>query len=236
MTNTKSKVGQGTKAPMASVQYVIDQQTGCWNVTGKTTPQGYKPICRRRNGVTRTLYAHRLMYEHHNGVTLQSSDVVCHSCDNPRCVNPAHLWVGSDKDNAIDTARKGRNTAEMTREQALYVIKKKAWAPGEFQLLASAFGVGYEAVGSAARGETWNWLRDELTPEFNARRVVWLSPNEDARLIAQQQGQVRYTSQRPCARNHIGERYTLDTTCLECGRINGRASRSRRKARKENQS
>jgi hypothetical protein len=52
--------------------------------------------------------AHRVIYECLHGVRLTRWQFVCHSCDNPSCVNPAHLWVGSPKDNTKDMDQKGR--------------------------------------------------------------------------------------------------------------------------------
>ncbi len=63
-------------------------------------------------GITRVdgkiKYAHRLAYEMAHGVTLSSNQHVLHACDNPPCVNPDHLSVGSHADNMADRQRKGR--------------------------------------------------------------------------------------------------------------------------------
>jgi hypothetical protein len=75
----------------------------CWNWTGWENGSGYGKIWHRG----RALYAHRVSLEL-AGIEIPTGSEVLHSCDNPRCVNPAHLRLGSHLDNMRDMASKGR--------------------------------------------------------------------------------------------------------------------------------
>jgi hypothetical protein len=84
-----------------------DRGPSCWLVTGYAMPNGYVQVDTRDNGTKRRVYAHRLAYELVHG-PIPAGLSVLHSCDNPRCVNPAHLSVGTQRDNVHDAIRKGR--------------------------------------------------------------------------------------------------------------------------------
>lgn len=76
----------------------------CWNWQGGKDTNGYGVI-QQNNIQTRT---HRLVFELINNCKLESKEFICHSCDNPSCYNPKHLFKGDAKINAQDMAAKGR--------------------------------------------------------------------------------------------------------------------------------
>lgn len=85
-------------------KYVENETTGCWEWTGGKNNVGYGFV--RDGDKMRT--AHRVSYEMHNNTTIPKGMCVCHSCDNPLCINPDHLWLGTRKQNSEDMIRKGR--------------------------------------------------------------------------------------------------------------------------------
>lgn len=85
---------------------VREDVSGCWIWKGSTNGK-YGII--QLSSPRRNLLAHRVSYKIHVGEILDG-EVVCHSCDIPTCVNPAHLWTGTQKQNVQDMISKGRHS------------------------------------------------------------------------------------------------------------------------------
>ena len=85
--------------------YFVDQTGDCWVWRGDLTGDGYGRFGGHRPGIS--VLAHRLSWEMHVGPIPPGLDVL-QRCDNPPCVNPAHLFLGTQADNNADRLRKGR--------------------------------------------------------------------------------------------------------------------------------
>jgi len=101
--------------------------------------------------------AHRIAYELYIG-PIPKGLHVCHTCDNRRCVNPFHLFVGTAKDNAQDKVSKGRslageshNLAKLTRDQVEAIREDERF---QFEIAAD-YGVSQSQVSNIKRGKRW---------------------------------------------------------------------------------
>lgn len=90
------------KRLLAKVMY---SPSGCWIFTGCKIKSGYGKIAVTRS---KPAFAHRVAYQEMKG-EIPEGMLVLHECDNPSCVNPEHLFLGTDKDNWTDARQKGRN-------------------------------------------------------------------------------------------------------------------------------
>jgi hypothetical protein len=88
----------------------FSDETDCWLWEGSKNPDGYGYFT--HDNVRWA--AHRASYEAFNGL-IPENYLVRHTCDTPSCVNPTHLIVGTSRDNARDTASRGRNAFQRRR-------------------------------------------------------------------------------------------------------------------------
>ena len=103
--------------------------------------------------------AHRFSYALHFG-PIPEGMCVCHACDNPGCVNPAHLWLGSSEENTADKTRKGRAVrligalsplAKLTEDD----VREIRASSLTYRELASRYGVHPMTIGAVKRRESW---------------------------------------------------------------------------------
>ncbi len=133
---------------------------GCWLWTaGSRTKQGYGNL--RVNG--RSTQAHRFSYALHNG-PIPNGLHVLHRCDVVACVNPAHLFLGTDADNMADKMAKGRHralsgeecgTARLTRLKVDEIRARYACGGVSFMKLAREYGVAKYTINAVINRKTW---------------------------------------------------------------------------------
>lgn len=140
------------------------QSTGdCWNWLGAKNSGNYGVININRKMV----YAHRLSYELHFD-KIPDRLVVGHKCDNPRCVNPQHLFLGTQQDNILDKIQKGRNGSPLGEKSHLSKLKLedvlviKNLLSGKTYYdreIAEMFGVTTGCIQGIKQGHTWAWVK-----------------------------------------------------------------------------
>lgn len=142
-------------------QYVnLGNPSDCWEWQGCISTTGYGKF--RLNG--RHMLAHRVSWELHNG-PIPAGMHICHSCDNPACVNPHHLWLGTPADNMHDRDEKGRHIAPHTRgeahgrakiTEAQVMMMRKLWKQGVSQSeIGRRFGISSHQAHMIVRHKHW---------------------------------------------------------------------------------
>lgn len=145
-----------------------DDTDACWLWTGYISENGYGIF-----GIKGRQYkAHRVSYFIEHG-RIDNDRLVLHRCDVRACVNPAHLFLGTPKDNSQDAVRKGRNTklygeqngkAKLTRA-AVLAIRRMCKRGGVYQkTVAKQFGVSEATVSYVVKGGRW----DKFTGDKNS--------------------------------------------------------------------
>jgi predicted XRE-type DNA-binding protein len=136
-----------------------DDVTGCWNWTGSIFDNGYGRIT--IDG--KNALAHRVSYTHFFG-SIPTGLQVCHKCDNKRCINPDHLYVGTHNDNMRDVAnsdvQKGENNGQaiLTQSQVLEIKTHIRERKIVYRKIAEMYGVSRQAIKDIASKRTWGWL------------------------------------------------------------------------------
>lgn len=132
-------------------------ENGCWEWAASKLPSGYGQLFAGRG--LRPLRAHRLSYELTYG-PIPAGSMVRHECDNPSCVRPDHLVLGTAKDNARDMITRGRyrhvsthgekcGSAKLSDSDVLAIRADKISAPTS---LARKFGVTYQTIWAIRKG------------------------------------------------------------------------------------
>jgi len=141
----------------------VDRSAGpdaCWHWTGHRLPFGHGTFSPGRRSGNRHGYAHRFAWEQANGPIPEGLHVL-HKCDNPPCVNPAHLFVGTHQDNMRDMVAKKREGRGETLPQAKLTEQsvremRQRHADGETCVdLAKEYGVTHMTASRALRRISW---------------------------------------------------------------------------------
>lgn len=161
---TKLHALRGMPAERRFARLHKKMESGCWEWIGPVEKDGYGVFSATWNG-TAYKRAHRFSWAFHNLSEIPEDMVVCHKCDNPRCVNPDHLWLGSTLENNSDRAKKGRNhvqsgersnAAILTESQVRSILSDSR----PYAEIAHAYGVAMTTISGIKNRVSWAHLED----------------------------------------------------------------------------
>ena len=162
-------------------------ESGCLLWIGSANAKGYGKFSVR--GVRSPVYAHRAAFELASGSGIPNKMDVCHKCDTPACVNPAHLFLGTRRENLADMIKKGRGRASTSPNSyprgeqaarwrrsltasAVVEIRQSALS---IKALAEKYGVTVQTISRAATGKGYAHID---APDTRPRNRPWAFKKE----------------------------------------------------------
>lgn len=148
----RTKGAKGRTVKQRLMSFVEKTHDGCWNWQGAKDKDGYGFI--RISG--KNMKAHRTAFEIFNEIAIGRANMVCHSCDNPSCINPEHLWIGDNKTNQIDAVKKKRNGSQKLTESQVKAARRSYYAREKTQAqLCKELGISTGCMSSIITGRKW---------------------------------------------------------------------------------
>lgn len=162
----------------------INIKSGCWEWTAQRLPRGscnmksgYGMFHDLKQGVWKKKTSHRKSYEMFHG-EIPHGKFVCHTCDNPCCVNPSHLFLASHGENMADMKKKGRSADKKGEKQGKSKLKsnevvvcrefikrhpptisRKSIHYGSITFLARWFNIATPAMNQLVHGVNWSHIK-----------------------------------------------------------------------------
>ena len=136
---------------------IFPKNTGldCWGWAGGLNGSGYGSL-----GVgDDVLGAHVVSYIIHHNVAPSEGDHILHTCDNPACVNPDHLFLGTHSENMVDMIQKGRSSqAKLSVKDVLLICTILDEGKSSVVDISKMFNVNRNTIHNIDNGSTWNHL------------------------------------------------------------------------------
>lgn len=140
------------------VQKIKYQTTGCWEWTAALSDNGYGKLGLNDGS---NYYAHRVAYELFFG-EVPEDKIVCHHCDNRKCVRPDHLFLGTQQDNMDDMIEKGRAAhgdrhpmAKLSMEKAKQIRLLYSHGAITLEELGAMFSVSRRSIANIIHNRIW---------------------------------------------------------------------------------
>lgn len=144
------------------IRWEVDDR-GCWNCTSHHCNSKRYPLIRcgrgKRVAISRVVYAEK-------DPTLRDDEVVRHSCDNRRCINPAHLLKGTTLDNMRDKVERNRQArgtrcpwAKLDESKVRDIRSRYRFRKVTYAMLAAECGISVTHAIQVIKGEKWAWVR-----------------------------------------------------------------------------
>jgi len=163
-TEAKSINGLKNKNTQTPIEFIktriiIDPKTKCWNWQ-KSLIKGYARVSGNKG--KKSPLVSRYVYEYIKGINPKNK-LVCHTCDNPKCVNPDHLFLGTHKDNFKDMREKNRSAcgiknvkAKLTEKEVLQI--RKLQNKITIKEMTKIYNVTKTTISRILRRKTWKHI------------------------------------------------------------------------------